>query len=119
MNTSRLFNLSDEEEYRTILQNELDEDEIVERMIQELMSSSDEEEEEGKWGGSREGRAPNKLRDFAGAYAKIVKDYFSGRESVYDEKDFERRFRMPRRVFFTIHDRLMGKDPFVQKKDAT
>lgn len=93
-------------------------DEAVASFVEVMMSSSDEEEG-GSWGGARKGKAPNKERDFALAYSQLVKDYFNGRDSVYNEVDFERRFRMSRALFNVIHDRLMGKEPFVQKYDAT
>jgi hypothetical protein len=69
------------------------------------------------WGGSRPGKAGNKNRDFMGAHKKLVEHYFSGEESVYNEVDFERRFRMPRSVFNHIHQALVqeGEDPFIQK----
>ena len=51
-------------------------------------------------------------------YARVVRNYFSGAESVYNDTDFERRFRMSRRLFNRIHDTVMGIDPFVQKYDA-
>ena len=57
-----------------------------------------EAEETPVWGGSRPGKAPNKNRDFVGAHKKLAEHYFSGEESVYNEIDFERRFRMPRSV---------------------
>ena len=41
------------------------------------------------WGGSRPGKARNKDRDFMGARKKLVEHYFSGKESVYNEIDFE------------------------------
>ncbi len=91
---------------------EMMDDDGLDAFLMDLLSSSNEDEEEQKqWGGSRKGRAPNKERDFAGAYAKLVKDYFSGPNSVHDEADFERRFRMPRSIFNRISDALMGKEP--------
>jgi Plant transposon protein len=53
------------------------------------------------------------------AYQRVVNNYFNGRESVYSEYDFERRFRVPRSVFNRIHDRLMGTHPFIHYEDAT
>jgi hypothetical protein len=83
-----------------------------------LAAEEDEEDDRPSWGGSPIGRAPNKSRDFAGAYAKLILHYFSGTDSLYDETDFERRFRMPRTVFNRINDALTGIDPFVQKFNA-
>jgi hypothetical protein len=100
-----------------IIQEEMYADDAMMAAWEELLSSSDEEEEQA---GNRKGsKSENKKRDFQGAHDKLVRQYFSGPESVYDEKDFERRFRMPRLLFNKIHDALMGTDPFVQKVDAT
>jgi hypothetical protein len=63
------------------------------------------------WGGSLPGKAANKKRDFVGAYETLKKQYFSGVASVYNETDFERRFRVPRTVFMKLHDKLMGMEP--------
>jgi hypothetical protein len=52
----------------------------------------------GSWGGSQPGKAPNKQRDFEAAYQKLKRQYFNGTDSVYDEGDFARRFRMPRQI---------------------
>ena len=71
---------------------------------------------ERQWGGSEKGKAPNKNRDFALAYEQVVLNYFSGRNSRYNEVDFERRFRMPRTVFDTLWNKIEGKEPFVQKR---
>ena len=105
----------DDEGIRELLQAEEEADDALEVLMQDLLSSSDEEE--ASFGGSRVGKAPNKNRDFAGAYNKLVKDYFSGVESVYDEVDFERRFRMPRPIFDSIWREVHGRDPFIQKRD--
>ena len=39
--------------------------------------------------------------------------------SIYDEADFERRFRMPRNMFNRIYDSVCGTGIFVQRTDAT
>jgi hypothetical protein len=104
-----------DDEIVSVLQQEMEVDEALDQYLSFLLESSDEEEEK-KWGGHV--RGPNKDRDFAAAYAKLVKDYFSGPQSTYSEADFKRRFRMPRSLFNKIHDRLMGQDPFVQYRDA-
>jgi Plant transposon protein len=48
-----------------------------------------------------------------------VKNYFNGRESIYSEVDFERRFRTPRAVLNRIYDAVMGQHPFIHYEDAT
>lgn len=72
----------------------------------------------GKWGGSIPGKSPNKKRDFEAAAANVKKWYFSGIDSTYDEKHFERRFRMSRAVFNRIRDRICGQPPFVDYVDV-
>ena len=105
-----------EDGFLSFWQDEMDIDDLVSNII---LDSSSDEEENRQWGGSREGRAPNKERDFIAANERVVKNYFNGRQSKYDEKDFERRFRCSRAIFNKIHDAMMGKDPFIHKKDAT
>ena len=75
-------------------EEEKETDEIIDALICELASSSDEEDNKSRpWGGdSCKGKAPNKNRNFHLAYTKLVHDYFNGPDSVYDEEDFERRF---------------------------
>ena len=97
-----------------IITEELEADDIA---IGMLMDSSSEEEN-GQINSARKGKSPNKERDFVGAYASVIKNYFNGIESVYSEADFERRFRCPRPVFDRIQEALEGTDPFIQKKDA-
>jgi len=105
------------------LTEEMEFDEAVYQYItiqQEEEEVEEEEEEENKtWGGSTKGKSPNKPRDFQGAYERIVRAYFSGRDSLYDESDFERRFRVSRSIFTRINDAVMGKDPFIRYMDAT
>jgi len=101
-------------------QEEKDDDAVLEVAMAELVSSSEEEaEEERTWGGSTPGRRSNKKRDFQAAYAQLLQYYFNGTESTYDERDFERRFRVPRDVFNLVYDKIVGvEEPFVVKKDA-
>jgi Plant transposon protein len=98
-----------------ILYEEMEFDDVLCSMIMD--TSSDEEEE--SFSKVKKEKSPNKKRDFAAAYHQVVKNYFNGRESVYSEEDFERRFRVPRTVFNVINDRLMGTHPFIQYTDAT
>ena len=81
-----------QQEDENVFQMIQDEMELDENTFSVVFESSSDEEEEIKWGGSRKGKAPNKKRDFLGAYERVVKFYFNGRESVYNETDFERRF---------------------------
>ena len=86
--------------------------------MDDVMEAEEEEEEDAQWGGSSVGKAPNKQRDFAGAYDRLMRQYFSGDESVYNESDFEKRFRMPRHVFHRLWTRISGKGCFVQHFDV-
>lgn len=106
-----------EEEMERILE-EMEFDDTIFQFV--MLDQEDEDEiEKSSWGGSRNGRSTNKGRDFQGAYEKIIRDYFNGRDSLYDEIDFERRFRVSRSIFTRINDAVMGKDPFIRKMDAT
>jgi len=55
-----------------------------------------------RYAGSVQGRRPNKRRNLSSGLHTILRDYFgvNGQPPVYDEGDFERRFRVPRSVFF-------------------
>ena len=103
------------EEALHLLQDDMDMDGVMYDFMFESSSSEMEEEEER----TRKGKSPNKDRDFVLANQLVIKHYFNGRDSIYDEKDFERRFRCPRSVYNRVHDALMGQDPFVHKKDCT
>jgi hypothetical protein len=118
MSTRSLNNDDDEENlfWSSIIVDE-SLDEAVEVAISTLAGAEDYEP--GPWGGSHPGKSPNKDRDFAGAYDRLITDYFSGEDSVYDEQDFERRFRMPRSIFEKVHDGIMGRGSFIQREDCT
>ena len=74
----------------------------------DLFSSddSDNSDEKGQWGGSRPGKSPNVVRDFAGAEAMLIRHYFSGEESLYNEEIFELRFGSPRCVIHRVYQSL-------------
>lgn len=71
--------------------------------------------------GSVPGRRPNKKRDFNLGLRSIMRDYFGvdGKDPVYDEADFERRFRVPRTVFMRIFDAIKDQPSFRQRINAT
>jgi len=52
------------------------------------------------------GRAPNRKRDFNLGLRNILRDYWGvdGEPPVFDEADFESRFRMPRAVFMRVNN---------------
>ena len=94
-------------------------DGAVEVVAAMMAADSSDEDEPGPWGGSHPGKLPNKNRNFAVAYDCLVRDYFSGMDSVYDEQDFERRFRMPRCIFEKVQGGILGCGSFVQRTDCT
>jgi hypothetical protein len=102
---------------------EVDEDEddnMFDMVISLLLTEGMLEEDiEKKWGGSRPGKAPNKDRDFQGAADRLIKHYFSGDSSVYDENDFLRRFRMERSTLRKIYEAIAGKGIFEHRYDCT
>lgn len=59
----------------------------------------------------------NKERDFQGAEEKFRRQYLDS-DAVYNDADFERRFRMPRSVFIRLLNALWGKGIFRLRKDA-
>jgi len=71
--------------------------------------------------GSLPGRWPNKLRGFAHGEGGILRDYFdlAGRPPIYDEKDFERRFRLPRIVFDRVYRDILSAPYFQKRVSAT
>lgn len=73
---------------------------------------------EGARKGSLAGKKANKPRNFEEAYERLFRDYFAANPK-YEEKDFERRFPMPRSVFQRIYSTLLGKGIFVRKEDCT
>jgi len=66
--------------------------------------------------GSLPGRSSNKLRDFSCGERGILRDYFGvdGRPPTYDKKDFERRFRLSRIVFDSVHRDILSVPYFQQ-----
>lgn len=71
--------------------------------------------------GSLPGRRPNKNRDFSLGLQSIIRDYFgvSGHEPIYDETDFERRFRVPRVVFMRFFNDIKHEPWWEQRPNAT
>jgi hypothetical protein len=78
----------------------------------------DEEDEVNTWGGSKKGKAPNKKRNFEESYNNLIRDYFNEDQSVYNEADFTRRFRVSRNIFHRIYNKILNKGMFQQRKDA-
>jgi hypothetical protein len=75
-------------------------------------------DQDPKWGGSYKGKRGNKKRGFDNAHKSVVRDYFSGKDSVYDEKTFETRFRVPRKIFIRIYYACLNTPPFIITQDG-
>jgi hypothetical protein len=89
----------------------------VEFMVEDIFDEDDDEHSGRQWGcGSQVGRSQNKPRDFVGAFQCLMSNYSNGTASKYDEKDFKRRFCMPRSVFTNIWEKIRGKGLFVESK---
>jgi len=71
--------------------------------------------------GSVPGRRANRDRDFEGGMRRIMADVFGldGNEPVYDEANFERRFRVPRVVFERIFADIKDEPFWRQTVNAT
>jgi len=67
------------------------------------------------------GRRPNKPRNFRSGSRAILRDYFGLNRDppVYNEGDFERRFRVPRSVFLRIYNAVKDRPSFAQRINAT
>ena len=65
------------------------------------------------------GKAPNLPRDFQRAHENIFDDYLK-EGSLFNEQQFRRRYRMPKRLFVKILSDLENHDPFFKRRrDAT
>lgn len=83
----------------TIIQEELTVISNVAKSILSLISfSMSVFEGKNKWGASPLGKSTNKDRTFQTTYKQIMRDYFSGESSAYNEADFESRFCLPQNV---------------------
>jgi len=71
--------------------------------------------------GSTSGRRGNKRRDFAAGVHNILRDYFGvgGLPPIYDERDFDTRFRVPRAVFRRVYLAVKDEPFFPQRINAT
>ena len=70
-----------------------------------------------RYRGSTTGRRGSKRRDFAAGLQAILRDYFGfgGLPPIYDERDFETRFRVPRAVFRRVY-MAVKDEPFFQQR---
>jgi len=67
------------------------------------------------------GRRPNKRRDFAAGLCNIQRDYsgVNAEAPIYDDRDFETRFRVPRSVFPRVYQAVKDEPFFQQRINAT
>jgi len=74
-----------------------------------------------RYRGSSTGRRGNKRRDFAAGLQGILRDYLSvsGLPPIYDERDFETRFRVPLAVFWRVYMAVKDEPFFQQRINAT
>ena len=70
-----------------------------------------------KWGGSVVDMRPNKNREMEEVMSQFDDMYFKDR-SIYDEIDFEKRFRMPRCMLNHKFKFIHGSGLFVRRKDV-
>ena len=77
-----------------------------------LEDFSEDDKEDSK---ERAPRRPNKERNHLEGHQKLMQDYFDN-GSIYDDSDFERRFRMSNTLFLKIASDVESFCPyFVQK----
>ncbi len=98
-----------------------DDDEILYAVLCALCDSDGEETpfKRQKNKGSRRGKAPDKARDFEGAYQRFKRMYFDP-QPIYNDRDFRRRFRMRKTLFEKIYaDMIIESTFFQQKSDCT
>lgn len=71
--------------------------------------------------GSVPGHRPNSKHNFDSGLDSIMRDYFgiNSAAPMYDEKDVEHRFRVPRTVFLRIFDAVMDQPSFCQRMTET
>lgn len=97
--------------------NVLDED--VFDVINDLLEDSSDDEEPRRHGGSQPEKRPNIERGRHTAAERLYRDYFCS-APVYDDEQFERRFRLSKPIVLKIADLLQSHDSyFRQKKDCT
>jgi len=74
-----------------------------------------------RYRGSVAEHLPNKRRDFATGLFNIQRDYFAvnAEASIYDNRDFETRFRVPRKVFRRVNQAVNDELFFQQRINAT
>jgi len=70
--------------------------------------------------GSVPGRRPKERRNIRSGLLAILRDFFglNGKSPVYNEGDFERRFRVPRSVFRRIDNAVKDRPFFAQRINA-
>lgn len=85
-----------------------EDDEALDELMKDIISSSDSDSDENTHGGSTVVRAPNIDRKRQKGHQQLQKDYLAP-DTVYHEGHFRRRFRILRNVFQAICDKR-GKE---------
>lgn len=96
-------------------------------MMRRAMMLSDEDKnkasstKEKRYSGALPGRRDDKNRDFFAGLENVCRDYsgLNGNPPVYDETDFERRFRVPRVVLDRIYKYIEYESGWRQTINAT
>jgi Plant transposon protein len=104
--------------HTTLVKSMVESANIVSNFALLIVSKSKVWVEAPKTGGSLSGKAPNKDRDFREAYDCVVKDYFSGVDSIYNELDFVRHFCVTRPIFKRIYGKILNFGLFSHHCDA-
>ena len=107
--------------------SDTDEDDVA--CSEYILQLVTEDSERRVHGGSRPAKAPNRFRNMQEGHLRILDDYFisqqmvradGGRGPVFSEREFERRFRVPRKVWDEIfHVASENNKYFQQSPDAT
>jgi hypothetical protein len=90
---------------------------LVLASLQPLLADSSSEQ---KHGGSRRGKASNRAIGRSIGAKTIQRDYFAGSASTFSTEEFERRFRVPKKIWDVLREGICRADNyFRQKRDAT
>ena len=78
-------------------------------ILNEMLCSTDNWKR--NFGGSKRGKKANIDRNHAEAYQRLWKDYFD-ENPTYNDKQFRRRFKMRKNIFFKILDGITDVDVY-------
>jgi hypothetical protein len=111
------------------LDDDDEESDVCALMYKDMCDADDDEDDEEeaqekkkkktRRGGSDKDKNENKRRNFDRADKQLREHYFSGALSLYDEKDFERRFGLPRDNYVMVYETLKDEPVFRRRTDCT